>query len=103
MKINRVKTYAIFTSLGEICAIGDTIKGNIGSETVDVVRNGGWIHVSERRPTKRDADRDGMVKVWSDKHYTDVEWPHQLVCKANDIYWQPCPKAPKKIGKKGRK
>ena len=74
-------------------------KGLPPNYPCEIVFNNGWIHVSESRPTKRDADESGCVIVW-DGNGIDT-WPYEYAHEFN--WWQPCPKAPKKIGKKGRR
>lgn len=67
----------------------------------EIVFNNGWIHVSERRPNrKRDGD---TIIVWNPNADMVVVVDPQVVFAGDDVYWQSFPKAPKKIGKKGRK
>lgn len=97
MKNNRVKAWAMTNGANILASSKRTYWNPQDSQPCEIVFNGGWIHTSERRPTKRDADKHGRILVWNivfeRAETTDLE---NYAKYFNLCPWQPCPKALKK-------
>jgi hypothetical protein len=94
MKNNRMKAWVSKTWFGWR-AKEFKVRGYVPCE---IVFNNGWIHISERKPTKKDADKAGRILMWNvDKDimqlvYVDDYYTYYGECK---YPWQHCLKSPK--------
>ena len=92
---NRVKAWAMTNGVNTIASTKKAYWNPQDSRPCEIVFNGGWIHVSERRPTKRDADKEGYVAGWcEDTGY--YEFKLEEIEMHDPLWWQSCLKAPKK-------
>ena len=59
-----------------------------------------WIPVSERLPTKEDADEFGNVRAWSSEQNWSEDAPYRWVDERGSYgytHWMPLPEPPKEV------